>query len=109
MVLPINREGSLLNDIYIIHIRLDYLAHLVVFLPFLFLFRKVYAYGLIPALFIGCLFAALSEILQYILPYRAFNINDLLGNVFGVVAGLVLLIPTVNSLLSKVVPFMKKE
>ena len=108
MVLPINSD-LLLNDIYIINFRLDYITHMLVFLPFLFLFHRVYSPGIIPSLILGCLFAAFSEYIQYLLPYRAFNINDLIGNVFGIVTGLVLLIPGINLFLTRVVFFRKKE
>ena len=109
MVLPINREESFLNDIYIVHIRLDYITHMLVFLPYLFLFRRVYSAGIIPSLILGCLFAAFSEYIQYLLPYRAFNINDLIGNVIGIVTGSILLIPAINVFLTRVVFFRKKE
>jgi VanZ family protein len=36
-------------------------------------------------LIIGVLFAFAMEAVQYFLPYRAFNINDLLANGLGVV------------------------
>lgn len=40
----------------------------------------------------GLLFASATEGLQYFLPYRAFNINDLLANLLGVMAGFAVLI-----------------
>ncbi len=43
-------------------------------------------------LLLGLLFASASEGLQYFLPYRAFNINDLLANLLGVMAGFAVLI-----------------
>ena len=108
MTLPINRESSLLNNVYIVHIRLDYLAHMLVFLPFLFLIRRVYKLGVLPCLILGALFAAFSEYLQYLLPYRAFNINDLIGNVAGIVTGSVLLIPPVFAWLSGLIKIRNK-
>lgn len=42
-------------------------------------------------LVIGVLFALVLEAVQYVLPYRAFNINDLLANGLGVVLGFVLM------------------
>jgi len=38
-------------------------------------------------LFIGLLFASATEGLQYLLPYRAFNLNDMLANGLGVLVG----------------------
>lgn len=40
----------------------------------------------------GLLFASTTEGLQYFLPYRAFNINDLLANLLGVMLGFAVLI-----------------
>jgi glycopeptide antibiotics resistance protein len=36
------------------------------------------------------LFAIFSEVVQYSLPYRTFNINDLASNLMGVLLGLLL-------------------
>ncbi len=36
------------------------------------------------------LFAAATEWIQYYLPYRAFNINDLISNCLGIILGLIL-------------------
>jgi glycopeptide antibiotics resistance protein len=38
-------------------------------------------------LLFGILFAVFVEGIQYILPYRAFNVNDLVANIIGVVIG----------------------
>ena len=40
----------------------------------------------------GLLFASTTEGLQYFLPYRAFNINDLLANLLGVMVGFALVL-----------------
>ena len=40
----------------------------------------------------GLLFASATEGLQYFLPYRAFNINDLLANLIGIMAGFALVL-----------------
>jgi len=36
---------------------------------------------------LGILFAAGTEGLQYLLPYRSFNISDMIANMIGVVLG----------------------
>jgi len=38
---------------------------------------------------LGIFFAATSEIIQYFLPYRAYNINDLMANSLGVLLSFV--------------------
>ena len=93
-VLPLNSTSVVLNHTYIISIRLDYLVHFAVFIPWMFLvwqgkrvsfktdFKKAILWILI-----GLLFASSSEGLQYFLTYRSFNINDLLGNSIGILLG----------------------
>lgn len=85
VILPLNTSASL-NTITIVSFRGDYFLHALSFLPWAFFGKALrrnmplwFAYGL--------LFAAGSEGLQQILAYRAFNINDLIGNVVGVVLG----------------------
>ncbi len=65
-----------------------------IFLPWMFLvrlgydvsFRKDFARALYWALF-GLAFSWITKGLQYFIPYRAFNINDLLANSIGVILG----------------------
>jgi VanZ family protein len=93
-VLPINSGDSALNNNYILSLRLDYLVHFAVFIPWVVLvwwatgvsFRSepLKAFGWIAA---GIALAVLTEAVQYLLSYRSFNINDLLANIIGVVLG----------------------
>ncbi|HRW97764.1 MAG TPA: VanZ family protein, partial [Bacteroidales bacterium] len=39
----------------------------------------------------GLLFASASEMVQYALFYRAFNINDMIANMIGIMTGFLLL------------------
>jgi glycopeptide antibiotics resistance protein len=102
VVLPINGKDQVfghLNDTYIIKIRLDYISHFVLFNPWVSIvylnfgkesaFLKFDSYTLFSLL----AFAIFSEFIQYYLPYRTFNINDLLANVFGVLLGILLAKP----------------
>jgi len=97
-VLPLNSSGSAINHTFVVSIRLDYLLHCAIFIPWVFLLWKyilfnfkVYPLKTIALLFGGILFAFLMEAIQYVLPYRAFNINDLLANGLGVVFGFLIL------------------
>jgi glycopeptide antibiotics resistance protein len=93
-VLPVNGGDSLLNDRFILSIRLDYLVHFALFIPWMLLIwiftgvrfnnTPLKASGWIVA---GLILAVSSEYLQYFLPYRAFNINDLVANCLGVLLG----------------------
>jgi VanZ family protein len=93
-VLPINSSGSSINHTFIVSIRMDYLLHFSIFLPWMFLMRLHSGLSFhkstwrpLSWIFLGLLFAICTEIVQYFLPYRAFNINDLLANGLGVVLG----------------------
>lgn len=93
-VLPLNSSDFAINHTFVISIRLDYLLHCAIFIPWVFLLQRVTRLNLrsFPAktlgwLVIGVLFAMAMEAIQYILPYRAFNINDLLANGLGVLFG----------------------
>jgi glycopeptide antibiotics resistance protein len=93
-ILPINSsDNSLINNTFILEVRLDYLLHALLYFPWLFLAVKATKAGHIIALLYGLLFAAGTEVLQLLLPYRTFNINDLLANVLGLLSGLILVIP----------------
>lgn len=85
-VLPLNTSSEL-NNITILRLRGDYFLHALMFVPWAF-FRPVKKLRVFIWLIIGLAFAAGSETLQYFLPYRAFNINDLVANMLGVVIGI---------------------
>ena len=96
-ILPINGESSALNDTYIVNIRLDYFVHMLSFLPFLpfalyVLSETFHIKGIAQKIFvfiiIGILFAITTEVIQLYLPYRTFNINDLIANTLGIILGL---------------------
>ncbi|MDP3462568.1 MAG: VanZ family protein [Bacteroidales bacterium] len=72
-----------LNNITILQLRGDYFFHILMFLPWAF-FSGVFKMKKIYWVLIGLLFATLAECVQYFLPYRAFNINDLMANLLGV-------------------------
>ncbi len=93
-ILPINSSGSAINNTYIISIRLDYLLHFAIFLPWIFLLWKVTGvsyksnfYKTVLYVLLGLAFAAATEMIQYFLPYRAFNINDMIANGLGMLIG----------------------
>jgi VanZ family protein len=98
-ILPVNGPGSGMNDIYVVQLRLDYLLHALLFLPVPAFVRglrfkvqclKGKGWGLVFAGVFSLLFAVLCELVQWPLPYRAFNINDLLANLTGALIGMVI-------------------
>jgi len=85
VLLPLNSAGEI-NNIIILSFRGDYFLHALVFIPWM-LFQPAMKTNLWLWLLYGLIFAAGSEALQFLLPYRAFNINDLIANMAGVVTG----------------------
>ena len=85
VTLPLNAAQEL-NNITIIKLRGDYFFHILLFLPWM-IFVKGFRWSSFLWLLSGICFAGASEFVQYFLTYRAFNINDLIANVSGVMVG----------------------
>jgi glycopeptide antibiotics resistance protein len=95
-VLPLNGSSSAhLNDIYVVNIRLDFLIHSILFIPWIFLytvsFRPAGVSEKLLMIAAGLLMAFATEGVQYFLTYRSYNINDLLSNFLGVLLGCIAL------------------
>jgi len=67
--------------------RLDYPKHLIVFLPLGFSLLRIKPESNILFIFIGLIVGALPELIQYFIPYRAFNPLDVVSNILGLLAG----------------------
>ena len=105
-VIPLHSGSSSLNDHYTLHIRWDYLLHALVYMPLpvllgLYLKRRsteqsasqIHKFRFwIQVAFFSLLITALFEILQMVIPYRAFNINDLMANGVGVIIGFMVIL-----------------
>lgn len=92
-VLPINGKDSYINKTYFTasEIRLDYLLHSILLIPWMLLrilYEKTDLRIFFQWLAIGVLLAIAVELIQYILPYRTYNIIDLMANIIGVFIGL---------------------
>ncbi len=94
MTIPLNSNELGLNNVTVFEIRGDYLLHFALFIPLLVLMRfclnisfirnpKVALLGLL----FGLILAIGTELVQYYLPYRSYNINDVIANVLGVLIG----------------------
>jgi glycopeptide antibiotics resistance protein len=104
-VVPLGSMNATLNDNYTLHIRWDYLLHTLVYLPLPFLLALILKTGSIDrttdrslkkthffqVLLLAGVIVVSFELVQKILPYRSFNINDMLANGIGAVLGLILL------------------
>ena len=91
-VLPLNSGSSTLNNTYVVDIRSDYLIHVLVLLPLpLFLSLSLgTSTGLwVRVILLGLLVVFFCEGIQILIPYRTFNINDLLSNGAGALIGII--------------------
>lgn len=94
-VIPTGSSISL-NEFEIGDLRLDYLLHTLIFLPWMPLIRlrsiqdktSLSLKKSVIWLIAGTLFAALCETVQIWIPYRSFNPLDLLFNISGILLGL---------------------
>lgn len=89
---PLGFVGLPLNN-FVLGIRLDHLIHASVYIPCVFFLmdfaplcgnRRVLGMAV---WLIGSLIGVLTESVQYLLPYRGFDINDLVSNFLGVTLG----------------------
>ena len=91
-VLPLNSGSSALNNTYVVEVRSDYLIHLLVMLPLatlVVLSLRDKAWMWVRVILLGLLIVAFCEAIQMLIPYRTFNINDLLANGVGALVGLI--------------------
>lgn len=88
IILPINSNDSKLNHTYIFKLRADYLTHAFVFLPWCLL-NPEKSITIHPYLWLalGLICACSLELVQFFIPFRTFNINDMVGNSSGVTLG----------------------
>lgn len=85
IILPLNGSKEL-NDITILYFRGDYFFHVLLFIPWAFFnitMKKPWWFWFV----LGLFFASCSESIQFFLPYRSFNINDLFANIMGIILG----------------------
>jgi len=81
-------------------VRLDYIGHaasigLLTVLGLLYIKKKRKSLAIYTLVFVLLSFLLLStgmEALQYVIPWRAFNVNDLMANGVGVLLGLLLVL-----------------
>lgn len=102
-IIPTGRAS--LNKIEILSFRADYLLHTAVLLPWMILVwlhinKEEVTGSLLKQIILwfiaGLLLATFSEGIQYWLPYRSFNVMDVIFNVSGVALGALIFIWTPN-------------
>jgi hypothetical protein len=81
-----------LNRTWVLHVRLDHMLHVLMFIPWMALVRcrwneKEGMGFIILALVVGLLLASISEGVQLFIPKRAFYQTDLIANWLGIFVG----------------------
>ncbi len=83
---PLNDVGIPLNN-YILGLRADHLIHASVFLPCTLFLMDLFGRQRWLVWLVAVGIGLLTEWVQYLLPYRGFDINDMVANVIGVSLG----------------------
>ena len=90
-LIPLGMGSEPLSNNYTFHIRADYLLHALFYIPLpllLLLSRSGRKGGWLTVILVSLVVVILFETVQMLVPYRAFNINDLFANGVGVLIGL---------------------
>ena len=85
MWMPV-RTGIPLDN-FVFGLRLDHLLHASVYLPCAYFAGGLLNVSRRRAWLYSLLLGVLTESMQYLLPYRGFDINDMLANAVGITVG----------------------
>jgi glycopeptide antibiotics resistance protein len=83
---PLNGVGIPLDN-YILGLRADHLLHASVYIPCTLFLVDLFPQRRWLAWLLGCCIGLTTEFGQYLLPFRSFDINDLVSNFLGVSLG----------------------
>lgn len=84
---PINTQKTL-NNTSVLFLRTDYFLHAILFIPWMF-FIRIINFSFLSEFLLGIGFASATEGIHYFLPYRTFNLNDLIANISGIIIGII--------------------
>lgn len=83
---PLNGLGVVMDN-YLLGVRLDHLLHASVYIPCAWFLSVVEKRSLFYAWLNGIIVALVTEFGQMVLPYRGFDVNDIVANFVGVTLG----------------------
>lgn len=89
---PLNGIGIALDN-FVFGLRLDHLLHASVYILCPFFLMDMLKKRPRPILLVAWLIGLCTESVQYLLPWRGFDVNDLVANFLGCLIGWLLLIP----------------
>ena len=85
MWLPLN--GAVVLDNFVFGLRADHLLHASVYLPCVFFLQRLSGWPGKRSYAVALGIGIFTESVQYILPYRGFDVNDMLANAVGITLG----------------------
>lgn len=92
VTVPLEGVNTTMSDTFVFELRLDYLVHVVAFAPLVVLWRLGFpGHSVWMIMVAGVVLAVGLEGVQYLLPYRSWNVNDAVGNMIGVGIGCLVL------------------
>ena len=89
---PLNGLGDVLNRL-VFGLRLDHLLHGAVYLLCPFFLMDFLNYRKWHILLLAVVIGLFTEFVQYLLPYRGFDVNDLIANAAGCLLGWLAILP----------------
>lgn len=87
---PLNGLGVPLDN-YIFGLRADHLLHASVYIPCTLFLMDLFKGSRLLPWFMAVAIGLLTEAVQYLLPYRGYDVNDLIANALGVTLGWVVI------------------
>ncbi|MFR9597422.1 MAG: hypothetical protein SNH79_07605 [Rikenellaceae bacterium] len=92
MIIPIGNTTSLINNTFTVGLRGDYLLHALIYLPWMFVGKLLFGVKLNKYIWfaVGLVTVLALEYIQMLLPYRGFNVNDIIAGLIGVVLSLII-------------------
>lgn len=87
VLLAIPIGNSTITNTFVVGFRLDYIIHCLIYLPWILVGKVIFNNNFKPLLWlvVGVVLSVSLELIQFILPYRSFNINDMIAGVIGVI------------------------
>jgi len=89
---PLNGLGLPLDN-FVFGLRLDHLLHGLVYVPCAFFLMDLLHRRKWTVLGVAAAIGLFTELVQYLLPYRGFDVNDLVGNCMGIIVGWIAILP----------------
>ncbi len=83
-----------IEQVQVSGLRGDYIVHCLVYTPWMFLGKFIFSekFNILKWLIIGIIYVAVMEFTQYLIPYRGYNIYDLIAGEVGLICSYLLML-----------------